>query len=123
MKKSPNSRNQCFSYSLCLMIEGSGSISLTNGSGCGSGRPKNIWILRIRILIRNTDRNINYKIEKNLSVVHQVSGSCDKVANKCVHPPQKIIMQQTLEESCLKFSIIFAEFCLKIVKSNIFCFQ
>jgi hypothetical protein len=34
------------------MIEGSGSgaVSLTNGSG--SGRPKNIWILRIRI--RNT---------------------------------------------------------------------
>ncbi len=26
--------------------------ALTNGSGCGSGRPKNIWILRIRI--RNT---------------------------------------------------------------------
>ncbi len=32
------------------MIEGSGSISLTNGSG--SGRPTNTWILRIRI--RNT---------------------------------------------------------------------
>ncbi len=29
------------------MIEGSGSISLTNESGCGSGRPKNKWILRI----------------------------------------------------------------------------
>ncbi len=29
------------------MIEGSGSVSLTNGSG--SGRPKNLWILRIRI--------------------------------------------------------------------------
>jgi hypothetical protein len=29
------------------MIEGSGSVFLTNGSG--SGRPKNIWILRIRI--------------------------------------------------------------------------
>jgi hypothetical protein len=34
------------------MIEGSGSISLTNGSGFGSGRPKNIWILRIQIWIR-----------------------------------------------------------------------
>jgi hypothetical protein len=36
------------------MIEESGSISLTNGFG--SGRPKNIGILRIRILIliRNT---------------------------------------------------------------------
>jgi hypothetical protein len=34
------------------MIEGSGSVSLTNGSGFGSVRPKNIWILRIRIRIR-----------------------------------------------------------------------
>ncbi len=32
----------------CLMIEVSGSVSLTNGSG----RPENLWILRIRI--RNT---------------------------------------------------------------------
>jgi hypothetical protein len=43
-----------FSYYFCLMIEGSKSwfvsVSLTNGFG--SGRPKNIWILRIRI--RNT---------------------------------------------------------------------
>jgi hypothetical protein len=33
------------------MIEGSefGSVSLTNESGSGSWRPKNIWILRIRI--------------------------------------------------------------------------
>ncbi len=49
-KKSQNTRNQCFSYYFWLMIEGSGSISLTNGSGFV--RPKNIWILRIRI--RNT---------------------------------------------------------------------
>ncbi len=39
-----------FSYYFCLMIEGSGSIPLTTGSG--SRRPKNIWIRRIRI--RNT---------------------------------------------------------------------
>jgi hypothetical protein len=32
--KSQNSRNQCFSYYVCLKIEGSGS--LTNGSGFGS---------------------------------------------------------------------------------------
>ncbi len=31
----------------CMMIEGSGSIPLTNGSRSGSRRPKNIWI-RIR---------------------------------------------------------------------------
>jgi hypothetical protein len=38
----------------CLMI-GAGSASLTNRSGCGLGRPKNISILRIRI--RNNDEN------------------------------------------------------------------
>ncbi len=31
-----------FSYYFCLMIEGSGSVSMTNGSGFGSGRPKKI---------------------------------------------------------------------------------
>jgi hypothetical protein len=52
-KKSQNSRKQGFSYYFCLMIEGSGSGSmpLTDGSGYGSGRPKNIWIQ-----IRNTTR-------------------------------------------------------------------
>jgi hypothetical protein len=41
-----------FSYYFCLMIEGSRSIPLTNGSGYGSMRPKNMWIQWIRI--RNT---------------------------------------------------------------------
>ncbi len=40
IKKSQNIRNQGFSYDFCLMIEGSGSVPLTNGSG--SRRPKNI---------------------------------------------------------------------------------
>ncbi len=46
---SQNSKNQGFSYYICLMIEGS-----------GSGRPKNTWIrwIRIRIRIRNTDPHI-----------------------------------------------------------------
>jgi hypothetical protein len=35
-----NSRNQCFAYYFCLMIEGSGSVPLTNESG--SRRLKNI---------------------------------------------------------------------------------
>jgi hypothetical protein len=35
-----------FSHQFCLLIEGSGSIPLTNGSG--SGRPKNMWILQGR---------------------------------------------------------------------------
>ncbi len=42
-----NWRNRGFSYSFCLMIEGVGSVPLTNGSV--SGRPKNL-----RIRIRNT---------------------------------------------------------------------
>jgi hypothetical protein len=47
-----------FSDYFCLMIEGSGSIPLTNGSG--SGRPKNIWIR-----IRNTDyKHIAPRLEK-----------------------------------------------------------
>ncbi len=33
---------------------GPGSVSLPNASGSGWGRPKNIWILRIQIRIRNT---------------------------------------------------------------------
>jgi hypothetical protein len=40
-KKLQNSRNQGFSSYFFLMIEGSGSISLTSGSG--SGRPKSMW--------------------------------------------------------------------------------
>jgi hypothetical protein len=56
-KESQNSRNQVFSYYFCMMIEWSGSragsrngsIPLTSGSG--SGRPKNMWIRRIRIRI------------------------------------------------------------------------
>jgi hypothetical protein len=37
-----------------MMIEGSGSIPMTSGSGSVSGRPKNMWIRWIRIRIRNT---------------------------------------------------------------------
>ncbi len=50
-KESQNSRNQGFSYYFYMMIEGSGSIPLTSGSG----RPKNMWIR-----IRNT---AGYSIE------------------------------------------------------------
>ncbi len=55
-KESQNSRNQGFSYYFCMIIEGSGTIPLTSGSGSGSWRPKNTWIrwIRIRIRIRNT---------------------------------------------------------------------
>jgi hypothetical protein len=46
-KESQNRRNQGFSYYFCMMVEESGSIPLTSGSGSGTGRPKNRWI-RIR---------------------------------------------------------------------------
>jgi hypothetical protein len=46
---SQNRRNKGFSYYFCLMIQGCGSGSRTNGSG--SGRPKN------RIRIPNTGKN------------------------------------------------------------------
>ncbi len=36
--------NQGFSHYFCLTMEGSGSVLVTNGSGCGSGRPKNTRI-------------------------------------------------------------------------------
>jgi hypothetical protein len=48
LKEVTNLRNQGLSYYFFLVKEGSGSISLTNGSG--SRRPKNI-----QIQIRNTD--------------------------------------------------------------------
>jgi hypothetical protein len=42
-----------FSDYFCLMLEGSGagSVLVTNGSGCGYERPKNLRILWIRIRI------------------------------------------------------------------------
>ncbi len=46
---------QCFFHYFCLMIEGSWSVFLTNGSG--SGTSKKIWIPQIRIRLRNTARN------------------------------------------------------------------
>ncbi len=66
-KESQNRRNQSFSYYFCMMIEGSGSIPLTSGSG--STRPKNMWIrntalqyfdLNTRLLL--FDRFISYLV-------------------------------------------------------------
>ncbi len=75
-KESQNSRNKDFSYYLCMVVEGSGSIPLTNGSG--SGRPKSRWIrIRIRIRIHNTDRKwcrwIDLGNHKHWSFKHTVS--------------------------------------------------
>jgi len=41
-KEVTKSRNKVFSYYFCLMIEGSGSVPRTNGSGSGSRKPKTI---------------------------------------------------------------------------------
>ncbi len=38
--KSQNRRYQGLSYYFCLMVEGPGSVPMTNEPGCGSGRPK-----------------------------------------------------------------------------------
>jgi len=68
-----------------MMIEGSGSIPLTSGSGSGTVRPKNTWIrwiririrwiririrwIRIRIRIRNTASILNNeRLNEGLSV-------------------------------------------------------
>ncbi len=60
-------RNQCFSYYFCLIEEsGYGSVYLTIKSGYGTGRSKNIWILRIRI--RNTGWYWYYKDHISLHI-------------------------------------------------------
>ncbi len=50
--------NSMFFFQFRLMIEGSGSVAVSPTNGSGSGGPKNIWILwiRIRIQIRNTEK-------------------------------------------------------------------
>jgi len=58
-------RNKGFSYYFCLILEGSGSGPLTNRSG--SGRPKNIRILWIRIPTPNTDTYISCRTKKEIS--------------------------------------------------------
>ncbi len=55
IKKSQNSRNRCFSYYFCLMMEGSGSgsifISLTHGSGRPSYGSGSGWGSRSATLV------------------------------------------------------------------------
>ncbi len=77
-KVSQNSRNQGFSYYFCnecMMIEGSGSgsIPLTNGSG--SRKPRNKWILWIRIRIRNTGRKV-----RTITHFLKILLNCEKLA-------------------------------------------
>ncbi len=81
IKKSENRRNQGSSYYFCLMIEGFGSVPLTNGSG--SRRPKNIWIR-----IHNTLGKILYQPSKKPSygceMIHSLTAlSVRKCAKSC----------------------------------------
>jgi hypothetical protein len=55
-----NSRNEGFSYHFCLMIEGSGSISLTNGSG--SATPPN-WLAEVQCIYNIFELLSKFKID------------------------------------------------------------
>ncbi len=58
-KNSTKSMNRGFSCYFCLIMKGSRSVPLSNGSGSGTRRPKKIRILRLRIRNRNTGRNVS----------------------------------------------------------------
>jgi hypothetical protein len=66
-KSSQSSRNQGYSYFFCLIMEGSGSVQLNDGSV----RSKNLWILLIRI--QNTASRV-FKLYTGFSV-HTISCS------------------------------------------------
>jgi hypothetical protein len=72
------------------LIEGSGSVYLTYGSGSESRRPKNIWILRIRIRIRNTARNKKKFFSLNFPPLSSVK-------KKHENPVGKIKLQQEMQ--------------------------
>ena len=60
---SQNSRNQCFSYYFCLVIEGSGagSVSLTNGSYTDPDSDPQHWLFKAM----NMDPGNSYKMENS----------------------------------------------------------
>jgi hypothetical protein len=69
-KESQNGRIQEFSYYFCMMIEESGSIPLTCGSG--SGRPKNTWLrwIRIRNTVYNNGNKHHSSAQKKMASPH-----------------------------------------------------
>ncbi len=71
------------------MIEGSGSVPPTNGSGSGSKRPENIRIRRIRIRIRNTGFNVRTYVEvdaTNPDDVHLIGGVVEGAVQRPIVP-------------------------------------
>jgi hypothetical protein len=84
--------NQGFSNYFCLMIEGSGpgSIPLTSGSGSGYGseRPKNMWILwirfRIHIRIREAQKHVDPERYSSQPIAYKPSIVCsmDQITNR-----------------------------------------
>jgi hypothetical protein len=98
-----------------MMIEGSGSIPLTSGSG--SGRPKNMWIRRIQIRIRFRIRNtgfqnnclfliplLYFKVSNNTPVL--LIRIRDPVVFLSLDPEWKKIIIQDLEFKILKFFVV-----------------
>jgi hypothetical protein len=85
MKRSQNCRDQGFASYFSLMIEGSGSVPLTNGSG--SGRPKKIRVcntgIRSTVKLSCEQDSALYKsagkIEEKLR--SQVPVPCEKVTD------------------------------------------
>ncbi len=94
-KESQNSRNQGFSYYFCMLIEGSRSIPLTNGSG--SGKPKSMWTRWIRI------RNTALKGPKHEILVAEFFPQSNP-SRKDLKVNQKIKNYFGL---CLRFAILF----------------
>jgi hypothetical protein len=72
------SRNQGFSSFFCLLMEGSGSVKINYGSGCGSRSPK---IIRIR----NTafTKHIFYAVGY-LNLLESIEGGVRVVADTCI---------------------------------------
>jgi hypothetical protein len=80
------------------MIEGSGSLSLTIGSGCGTGRPKNIWILRIRIratLVENVTK-FSYFFLRRLPAVKEAAVAVPAVVSAAVTTGVKVTVFNSL---------------------------
>jgi hypothetical protein len=62
-----------------LLDDEKGSGSVTNGSGCGSGRPKNIPVRILRIRIHNTDSYNSQTNAQKSAVLNKIYPRIDEV--------------------------------------------